>query len=345
MRESPSIIQQASQELTKRTRPLLQPIPRFTESNTLAGHQPSGPKLRRKHLGANLAILCAMAIMIIAFMGISIYTGLQAFIEGDLQRASMNAAMAGAAAYYGTADGTGRPTPDAGGAQGLATSTFNAIVSNSSLNGFGGTATVTSNDSNDSITVTGTASIPTAFLAPIGINSIETTTKATARALRYEPTQFTGPLRILPVAGNIGSYSRNIKLAFPLVDGPGNDLYIEQDPASQQGYVVEACNDTECYNLVPGATKVGTSQILTVNGMQVIYGTAIIDMNRAGVRKANKIRITHCNQFDFYNAGAGPTPTPTGTPLIIKRMMLFGYASACVDDKTCTVPAGFAPVQ
>lgn len=305
----------------------------------------TGLKRRRKSMGANLAILCAMAVMIIAFMGISIYTGLQAFIEGDLQRASMNAAMAGAAAYYGKTDGTGKPTPDSAGAQTIATNTFNAIVSNSSLNGFGATATISSSDNNDSITVTGKASIPTAFLAPIGINQIETNAKSTARALRYEPTQFTGPLRIQPVAGNIGSYSRIIKLAFPLVDGPGSDLYIEEPPDSQQGYVVEACNDTECYNLVPGATKVGSSQILTVNGMQVIYGTAIIDMAKAGVRKANRIRITHCNQFDYYNAGAGPTPTPAGTPLTIQRIMLFGYASACVDDKTCAIPAGFAPVE
>lgn len=302
-------------------------------------------KPRKKQLGANLAILCAVAVLIIGFMGISIYTGLQAFIEGDLQRASMNAAMAGAAAYYGQTDGTGRPKPDSGGAQGIATSTFNAITSNSSLGGFNASATASSNDANDSITVTAKAGIGTPLLAPLGITAIETNAKATARALKYEPSQFTGPLKILPVDGNIGSYSRVIELAFPVVDGPGTDIYIEQDAAMQQGYVLEACNDTECYNLTPGATKVGTSQILTVNGMPVVYGTAVFDMGKAGVRKASKLRITHCNQFDYYNAGAGPTPTPTATPLTIKRIMLFGYAGACVDDQNCPIPAGFAPVE
>jgi hypothetical protein len=307
--------------------------------------QPACKRIRKKSQGANLAILCAMSVMIIGFMGISIYTGLHAFIEGDLQRASMNAALAGAAAYYGKTDGTGKPTADSAGAQSTATTTFNSITSNSSLKGFSATATVASADNNDSVTVTAQAKIPTAFLAPIGITAIETTAKSTARALRYEPTQFTGPLKVLPVAGNIASYSKVIDLAFPLVDGPGSDLYLEMDAASQQGYVVEACNDTECYNLTPGATKVGTSQILTVNGMPVIYGTAVIDLAKAGVRKASKLRITHCNQFDFYNAGAGPTPTPTATPLTIRRILMFGYAGACVDDKTCSIPAGFAPVE
>lgn len=301
--------------------------------------------LRRKHRGANLAILCAMAVMIIGFMGISIYTGLQAFIEGDLQRASMNAAMAGAAAYYGKTDGSGKPTPDSGGAQGIATSTFNAIASNSSLGGFNATATASSNDNNDSITITAKAGIATPLLAPLGINTIETNAKSTARALKYEPTQFTGTLRIQPVDGNIGSYSRVIQLAFPLVDGPGTDIYVEQDAAMQQGYVLEACNNTECYNLTPGATKVGSSQILTVNGMPVVYGTATFDMAKAGVRKASKLRITHANQFDYYNAGAGPTPTPAGTPLSIRRIFLFGYAGACVSDQNCPVPAGFSPVE
>lgn len=300
---------------------------------------------RRKQRGANLAILCAVAVMIIGFMGISIYTGLHAFIEGDLQRASMNAAMAGAAAYYGKTDGSGKPTPDSGGAQGIATSTFNAIVSNSSLGGFSATATASSNDTNDSITITAKAGIPTPLLTPLGISSIESNAKSTARALRYDLTQFTGPLKIQPVDGNIGSYSKVVQLTFPLVDGPGTDIYVEQDAAMQQGYVLEACNNTECYNLTPGATKVGSSQVLTVNGMPVVYGTATFDLGKAGVRKASKLRITHCNQFDFFNAGAGPTPTPTGTPLTIRRIYLFGYAGTCVDDKTCPIPAGFSPVE
>jgi hypothetical protein len=293
-----------------------------------------------------------MAVMLIGFMGIAIFTGIQAYMESDLQRASMNAALAGAAAYYSGTDGTGRPTPDVGQAESIATSTFNTIIGNSSLNGFGAAITgVTNNDSNDSITVKSKASIGTPLLAPIGITAIETQATATARALRYEPTQFItgGFLKLSPVAGNLASYSKVIDLAFPMVDGPGNDLYIEQDPTLQQGYVVEACNKAECYNLVPAATLVGTSQKLNVNGMDVIYGTAIFDLAKAGVRKASKLRITYANPnpFDYYNAGAGPTPLPATAKDMpfIKRIMIFGYAGACVKEDTCPIPAGFMPVE
>jgi hypothetical protein len=312
------------------------------------GYQKPGCKKRRRSRGANLAMLCAMAVMIIGFMGIAIFTGIQAYLESDLQRASMNAALAGAAAYYSGKDGNGKPIPDSGQAMGIATSTFNAIVTNSSLNGFGAAIqSVTNNDNNDSITVESRASVGTPLLAPLGITSIETTATATARALRYEPTQFItgGTLDILPVAGDINSYSKVIELAFPIVDGPGSDIYIEQNAAMQQGYVVEACNSTECYNLVPAARRVGTSQKLTVNGTQVMYGTFIIDLADAGVRKASKLRFTHANDYQSYNAGA-PNAAPAGpTPLEIRRVLLFGYSSACVTRENCPIPAGFMPVE
>jgi hypothetical protein len=297
-------------------------------------------------------MLCAMAVLLVGFMGIAIFTGLQGYIESDLQRASMNAALAGAAAYYSGTDGTGKPVPDPAQAKSIATSTFNNIVDNSSLKGFQATIqSVSSSDSNDSITVKSIARLGTPLLAPIGITLIETNATASARALSYEPTEFIkgNSLQLAPQAGDIASYSKVLDLTFPMVDGPGQDLYIEQDPALQQGYVVEGCNNSECYNLVPGATTVGTSRIATVNGVQVIYGTAIIDLAKAGVRKASKIRITHANAnpFDYYDHGVGPTPLPATAQTLpfIKRIMIFGYAGACVKESVCPIPAGFVPIE
>lgn len=293
-------------------------------------------------------MLCAMAVLLIGFMGIAIFTGLQGYLESDLQRASMNAALAGAAAYYSGTDSTGKPIPDPAQAGSIARSTFQNIVDNSSLKGFQATIkNVSSSNSNDSITVTSTASLGTPLLAPIGITLIETTATASARALSYEPIG-QQPLQLVPQAGNIASYSKVLDLVFPIVDGPGQELYIEQDPSWQQGYVVEGCNKTECYNLVPGATPVGTSRITSVNGTQVIYGTVIIDLGKAGVRKAGKIRITHANAnpFDYYDHGAGPMPLPASAQTVpfIKRIMIFGYSGACVKESVCPIPAGFVPV-
>jgi len=301
---------------------------------------------RRSNPGANLMLLCAVALMIVGFLGISIYSGLQNFMESDLQRISMNAAMVGASRYYKSATGSATaPTPDSGGAISAATQTFNTLTSNSSINGFSPSLTsVTNNDTTDTITVAAKASLDTGFLSPIGISTIEVNATSTARALKYQPTNFTGPVKITPDGASVDTYSETMTLAFPLVDGPGNDLYVEQDFANQQGYVVEACNDTDCYDVTSAATPVGSSQLKAVNGVQALYGTAMIDIGKAGVRKASKLRFTHSNNFDTYNQGAlGPVPTAPN-PLIIQRVMLFGYAASCVSATNCGVPAGFDPV-
>lgn len=296
--------------------------------------------------GSNLMMLCAVGVLIVGFLGISVYSGLQAFMESDLQRVSMNAALIGASQYYKSPTGSATaPTPDVGGATAAATAAFNQLTSSSSINGFSPSiVSVTNNDSNDSITVAAKASIDTGFMTPIGISKIEVNATSTARALKYEPTNFIGPVTINPDGSTLSTYSQTVTLAFPLVDGPGNDLYVEQISTDQQGYVVEACNDTNCYDVTSAATPVGTSQLLSVNGVKALYGTALIDIGAAGVHKATKLRFTHSNNFDSYSAG---TKNPTATapnPLVIQRIMLFGYAGTCVSSSNCGVPAGFDPV-
>ncbi len=298
--------------------------------------------IRRRHQpGSNLMMLIAVAVVIVGFLGISVYTGLQAFVESDLQRICMNAAMAGASQYY-SSSANQVPTPNVPGATATAKQTFDALIASSSVGGFGTTlVSVTANDSNDSITVKGQSSFGTAFLAPIGIQQIDINTSSTARALKYEPTAFTGPVIIIPDGVTASTYTKTLKLAFPLVDGPGNDLYVEQDPTNQQGYIVEACNDTMCYDLSGGATSVGTGQR---NG-NIIIGTAMIDIGQAGVHKATQIRFTHSNDFTFiYDHGVGYPYLNNPQDLTITRVMLFGYAGACADNLSCGIPAGFSPV-
>lgn len=303
---------------------------------------------RKSSKGSNLAILVAVGIMLIGFLGISLYSGAQSFIQDELQRATTSAAMAGASAYYGAVGPGGVPAPNPSLAKNTATSAFNAAVANGSLGGFSPKiVNVSNDDSNDSITIDTKATLPTPFLTPIGIKSIDAAGKATARALKYEPTQFTGPLAITPNAAQIGSYQGVIDLAFPLVDGPGNDLYLEQDATlPRQPYVVEACNNVQCYNITSAATPVGTSKVTTnAFGTLVIYGTAIIDLQKAGVHKANKIRITHSNVFEAEDATGVIAPLAAATPLTIQRVMLFGYAGLCSAPQSCGIPAGFEPVE
>lgn len=306
--------------------------------------------LRRKSCkGANLALLCGVAVLIIGFMGICIYTGLQAFIEGDLQRVSMNAALTGASRYYNGVGAFGKPTPNVGVATDYARNTFQGIAGNGSLSGFGATVSdVVSNDANDSITVTSKATLDTTLLSPIGIKQIEVNSTATARAVKYEPTAFTGPIEIQPDGTTLASYSRTLDLAFPLVNGQGTDLYVEQPAEFQQGYVVEACNLENCYDIVDAATPVGTSQILTSPaGQKLIYGTATFNLDRVQINKATKLRFTHGNDFvtGYFAAGVATPYDATLLPLTIQRVMIFHHASACAAPDNCPIPAGFAPVE
>lgn len=304
---------------------------------------------RARCKGANLALLCGVAVLLIGFMGICIYTGLQAFVEADLQRTTMNAAMAGASRYYSGTGTSGKPTPNAGEATSYARSTFEGMVGSASLSGFDASiVSVNNNDANDSITIASRAKMNTSLLTPIGISQIEINATATARAIKYEPTAFTGPIKIEPDGQTEASYSKVLDLAFPLVDGEGTDLYVEQPAEAQQGYVVEACNEQTCYSIVDAATPVGTSQVLaSATGERLLYGTATFDLSKVGINKATRLRFTHGNDFDggYYNMGAATEYDTTPLPLTIQRVMIFNHASACVDSDNCSIPAGFAPVE
>jgi hypothetical protein len=132
-------------------------------------------------------------------------------------------------------------------------------------------------------------------------------------------------------------------LRFPILNGEGTDLYVEQPLEAQQGYVVEACNQQYCYDLTAAATPVGNGRILG----NLIYGSATFDLGKARVNKATKLRFTHGNNFvnGYFNAGVPMPYDTTPRPLIIKRVMIFNYAAACVSPTYCTIPAGFVPVE
>lgn len=303
-------------------------------------------RYRARSRGANLALLAGLGAMIIGLMGVSIYTGLQAFFQNELQRITNNAAMSGAAAYYSATGPSGKPTPNPAQARQIASSAFSTAVAEGSLRGFNPQiVNLSSNDATDSITMTSEGTFQTPFLSVVGIDAVRVQSTATARALKYEPTQFTGELEILPDISRPASYNQVIDLTFPLIDNPGTDLYIEQPADDQRGYVVEACNNRECYDLMAGAQPVGTSQIRPVGGTPVLYGTATFDLARARVHKANKLRFTHANVYDSYNRGVLQPPALLPSPTRISRVMIFGYAGMCAGPQSCPIPAGFMPVE
>lgn len=306
-------------------------------------------KNRKKALGSNIALFALTAILLIAMLGISIYVGLQGFVQNEIQKAATTAALAGASAYY-SANAGGRPMPDADKAKGIAKTVFASIVANSgSLKGLSAKLDgVTNNDKNDSITVTAHGSFGTAFLAPVGIQKIDITANGTARAVKYAAAgngSSVGAITLVP-DGTMKSMQQTLDLVFPLVDNPGTDLYIEQ--VQQVQYVIEACNSQFCYGLVRAAQPVGSGKVVksgTNDGTDVITGSCTIDLAKAGVRKASKLRFTHGNVFNSSYSGSQPSLSTYPTPAMMTSVYIFGYSSVCPSPDNCPIPAGFLPVE
>ena len=84
-------------------------------------------KLRKAYKGANLALIAVSLVALIGVMGVGIYTGLQAYLRNEIQKAASTAAMAGASQYYiGGPGGAAQPVVVTTEAQNV----FNNIYSN-----------------------------------------------------------------------------------------------------------------------------------------------------------------------------------------------------------------------
>lgn len=248
--------------------------------------------------------------------------------------------MAGASAYY-QLDNQGQAIPNPGYATQVVRETFEQAVNASSLKGGNFQISNISQDGTGAISIQVSGATGTSLLAPTGVNEVKVISEVTAKAMKYVPSLDLGTVYILPEEGNINSYSRVLHLAFPVSNSQGNDILIEQAPHDQQGYVVEACNAQECYDLGPGATPIGTARKVTRDGATVIYGAAVIDMGQAGVNKASRLRITHGNDFVWYNNGAEQMPSLVPKPLIIDRISIFGFSRLCPDAANCPLPYGY----
>ncbi len=316
---------------------------------------PPGPGADR---GSALAIIVVLMAALLGFLGVAIYTGLNAYLQNELQNAVSSSAGAGATAMYSEFDGNGRPVKSPGIAQTAAQSTFNDIVSaNPSLGSFNarlvnGTPTV--NAGNDTVTVNARADVPTPFLAPIGITQYNVDANATARYARMELEggQFT-------INTKNGPYFRIVTVDPPVVDSPGPDIFIESSvraPAGGlHGYIVELCSAGKCYDIGRAARAANGGSVITdrpypgYGARRVLYGSFYIDLGaqtgslyNRDVVKGAAIRIVDDGIHDYLDPGSGRRgieldPAPT----TLDNVQLYHYAVFCADQNICTLPPGF----
>lgn len=292
--------------------------------------QPLSPY--RAQRGSILILTVILITVIIGFLGIAVYLGLQSYAQSELQKATTSAAMVGAASMY-TSTGSAPPQKNLTNATTAANATFNAIRNSSPILSSSQGPSI-SPGANDTITVTANGKIDAGLLAFAGITQIQVSASATARAVQFLIAEPARPIYILPQAGNAQSYIFTTAKNFPIIDRIGNDIYIEQP--TQSPFSLEACSASQCYNLAPGAISAGGN----VNG-NWLSGNVLIDMNAAGVSKASMLKFSDDGNYTAtINGVKYLTTKPPGTR--IDKISVFGYSSLCPNATTCPVPAGFS---
>ncbi len=311
---------------------------------------------RARERGTALAIIVTMLTALLGFLGIAIYTGLNAYLQNELQNAVSSSAGAGAAAFFDTFDANGVPQVSSAEAQLSAQTTFdNIIAANPAMTSFGVamTGAPTLNVARQTVTVEATATVPTPFLALVGISDYTVDATSTARYARMnvDTTNFT-------INTKTGPYYRILNVDPPLVDGPGPDMFVSSAATGggYHGIIVELCSAGKCYDVGRAALPQSADAIVSdrdypgFGTRRVLYGDFYIDLGGTGlgynqhVKKGAAIRIVDDGVQDYIVVGSGGSqrgieldPQPTE----VAAMRMFHYSVFCADQNLCSLPTGF----
>ncbi|MBY0450968.1 MAG: hypothetical protein K2X01_10125 [Cyanobacteria bacterium] len=323
--------------------------------------------MRKACSGSVLLITLVVFVVLLGFLGIAVYSGLNAFLQAELQRAASAAVMAGASSLYDDTNATSN-APQRNTSQALTATqeTFDNIVAHSRpLTGYLAALDLPVYDPvDDRIHVQSRLQIPTPLFSPLGINQLIVDAQGDAR---YVKMVLENPVNLNT---QTGPWVQEITLDYPVVDGPGADIYIRQPPTSSGGFhglIFEACSGTRCYDITR-AVRFESNQGLALdvtfdsppappkNQRRVAYaGGYYIDLNGVNlprgynihtpaqfdVLKATKLRIIDDGIFDQYNPTTGRRSLelqPAATQ--VSRIEVYHQAIMCPPSVPCPPPAG-----
>ncbi|MDH4379205.1 MAG: hypothetical protein QE263_04805 [Vampirovibrionales bacterium] len=288
--------------------------------------------VRRAQRGVVAVLIAGTLVMLLIALGVALYTGVNAYIQGDLQHLSNSMALAGARSMYDdletdpsisvTVDGItttalpGKTAPqfsqakakDAANAVFDRVTKYHPILSNNFQTSID---KLIINEEEQSVLVVLTGVIPTPFLSFMGINELDL--EAKSKALYSQVNGLTTPIRIntqgVDAQGEPdpkSPYAQAINLPLPLLDGYGPDLFMDTGLAASGGYHgvrIELCTvedaTLKCYDMGKAA-RVYNNQgairpIMNKAGGEigrVLYGKIFIDMAYLNFNKATAIRIS-----------------------------------------------------
>jgi hypothetical protein len=301
----------------------------------------------KAHAGSTLPLFALMAITLIIALGAATYIGLNLVVQHELQKVVSTAAMVGGSSFFDDIDGNGAPVKSPTKAGQAAQAVFtNALTASGMLTNMGATLTSGPTVGGNTVSLSAMATIPTPFLAPVGINQLRLNATGVGQSVALQLP----PISIDTTSSDL---TRSIPLSDPLVDAPGVDLHVVSG-LPLHGYRIEACSGGKCYDITRAAKLDGpgftVDAPLGVGGPmgRVIYGSAYIDLAATGpqyaafVKKASSLRLIDDGIYDQYDIGSGQRsiellPQPT----TFNQIEVYHFGSLCTNTGACTPPTPF----
>lgn len=292
--------------------------------------------------GGMLAMMGTLGILMLAFMGVGIYLGVVTYLQQELEKAASGAALAGASSMYDGFNAAGEEVANGPAGRTAARMIVDTIIAEVPLLA-SSNATATITPAGNTMRVNMTADMEPPILSFIGITTIEINASATAKAIKYCPSQSQGSITLSPPGpGATASYTMDFAVNDLL---PGAEIKINQEN-TLKGYTVEGCAGGSCHTLsntdyaTPLVTCRTTTNTLADNN--VIYGSAVIDLVSRQVSKVASLQFRDDKVYDSFSAGCGNHSLDSG-PTTIDSVEILGFSSLCFGGM-CPTPTGFVDV-
>lgn len=311
-------------------------------------------KNRASH-GVSMILFAVTGMMLVGFLGIALYAGLNAYIQTELQQMANGMAQAGARSLYDNFDASGQPIPSTGQSQAAMAAVQGRFLSaNPALQSFGGVAVLdqSADSGSEMVSVTLQKNIPTPILGFLGINTISIQAASIARY-----AQMSIPPGFSSINTATGPYVRQINLDPPLLNGPGPDIYINTgiSGGGYHGLMLEVCSAGTCVNVGRGARIANNNGVIVERSYggqtyRVLYGQFFIDMDAIGVdvRKGVALKIIDDGIHDYYTNLNSAVPSrglelvPAATRPSSLRLMRFAVTCSA-SGSACNLPSAFIP--
>ncbi len=305
------------------------------------------PQKRCARKGFAAVIIGGVGLMLLAALGVGIYTGMVAYVHGELHEMALATAGSAARALYDDFDGS---TVVLNSGKGLAAGqqTFaNMQASSTNLVEFTPQLDLQylGGEVYEALVF---AQVRVPLVAWLGVQNLLIVGRASAI---YGQNDLNGKLVDIHPQG--GDQYIDIPLDLPVLNGAGPDLYlstgVSSNPAGYHGVTVQLCvNNGDCRDISDGAHPAHNKGVMIDRGGQkVLYGEFWIDLSRAGQEKGTSIRILDDLVNDRYT-GADIGFNTKGERVLelvphtvdVLELRTMHHAFMCFKDN-CSRPAGF----